>query len=192
MDKILSTYNHGICLFSVNVLHDFLKREKIRSKKVLEFFQKDENRYLTSQKEGIWIPIPQIDSGEYVIKLEGCDVSFDGEWEQKMEYEGFNIDVRDGFWISDIGSLLKFDVSEFCGTERTFEDGDGTLLYSDIKYNIPCGKYLVKIRGYVRKQLLDFPNSNYGYLFSLTKIEEFNGYKNPREEQYDFNVANMK
>ena len=32
MDRILSTYSYGICLFSMEVLQDFLKKEKIRSK----------------------------------------------------------------------------------------------------------------------------------------------------------------
>lgn len=32
MDKILSTYNHGICLFSVNVMRDFLKEKKLEVK----------------------------------------------------------------------------------------------------------------------------------------------------------------
>ena len=189
MDKIISTYNYGICLFSVDVLNDFIKEEKIRSKKILELFQKDKNRYLISQKEGVWIPLAQIDSGEYIIKIEGFDEIFGDEWELKFEYEGFNIAIRDGLWISDIGSLLTFDPSVFCGTERTFEDGDGTLLYSDFRYNIPHGKYLVKIKGYVRKQLLEYPNSNYGYLFSLNKVDEFHGYKNSREDIYNFNVS---
>ena len=35
MDRILSTYSYGICLFSMEVLQDFLKKEKIRSKKLL-------------------------------------------------------------------------------------------------------------------------------------------------------------
>ena len=36
MDRILSTYSYGICLFSMEVLQDFLKKEKIRSKKLLQ------------------------------------------------------------------------------------------------------------------------------------------------------------
>lgn len=192
MDKVLSTYNHGFCLFSVNVLSDFLKKEKIKSKKVLAFFQKDQNRYLLSQEEGVWIPLAQIDSGEYTIKVQEKNESFSDDWEQKIEYEGFNLDVRDGVWISDIGSLLTFEMSAFSGTEITFEDGDGALLYSDIKYNIPDGKYSVKIKGYVRKQLLEFPNSNYGYLFSFTKIDGFEGYRNPREDIYNFNISGIE
>ena len=45
MDRILSTYSYGICLFSMEVLQDFLKKEKIRSKKLLHKFQKDKKLY---------------------------------------------------------------------------------------------------------------------------------------------------
>ena len=48
MDRILSTYSYGICLFSMEVLQDFLKKEKIRSKKLLHKFQKDKKLYLPS------------------------------------------------------------------------------------------------------------------------------------------------
>ena len=60
MDRILSTYSYGICLFSMEVLQDFLKKEKIRSKKLLHKFQKDKKLYLAMQKEGIWFPISKI------------------------------------------------------------------------------------------------------------------------------------
>ena len=49
MDRILSTYSYGICLFSMEVLQDFLKKEKIRSKKLLHKFQKDKKLYLAMQ-----------------------------------------------------------------------------------------------------------------------------------------------
>ena len=58
MDRILSTYSYGICLFSMEVLQDFLKKEKIRSKKLLHKFQKDKKLYLAMQKEGIWKIVP--------------------------------------------------------------------------------------------------------------------------------------
>lgn len=191
MDKILSTFNYGICLFSLEVLQEFLKKRKIRKKKLLELFQKEKDIFLDLQKEGVWIPIPQIDSGEYVIKLSGYDSPFNDEWEQKLEHDGFNIEIKDGLWISDIGSFLKFDASEFCGNEISFQTGDGETLYSDFKYDVPSGKYLLDIEGYVRRQQLEYPNPNYGFSFVLTKVDAFDGFKNPREEIYDFNVANM-
>lgn len=56
MDKILSTRSYGICVFLLGVLQDFIKKKRVRSKKLLEKFQRDKEFYLDAQKEGIWIP----------------------------------------------------------------------------------------------------------------------------------------
>ena len=206
MDKILSTASYGICVFSLEVLQKFLKKEKVRSKKLLENFQKNKDRYLALQKEGVWVPFPQINSIEYVIKLDGYDEPFNDEWEQKMEYGGFNIEIRDALWISDIGSFYTFNANDYSGNEGTYQTAygimhyiskneisyrtlDGNILYSGFRYDVPSGKYLLSIKGYARKQPVEDPN--YGFLFSLIKVNEFDGFKNPREEIYDFNVANM-
>lgn len=208
MDKILSTGSYGICLFSFEILQDFLKKEKIRSKKLLEKFQKNDELYLATQKGGIWFPIAQINSLGYVIKLDGYDLPFNDEWEQKMEYDGFNLEIKDALWISDIGSFYTFNADEYSGgegtyktpygvtryfseSERSYQTLDGHRLYSDFKYDVPSGKYVLSIKGYARRPLLERPNPNYGFLFSLTKVDEFDGFKNPREEIYDFNVAQI-
>ena len=102
--------------------------EKIRSKKLLSFFQKKEKKYLLSQQNGVWMPIPQINAGKYIIKVKGIDMPFDDEFEEILEYEGFNINIT----------------------------------------------------------------INYGFQFEFVKVDEFVGYKNPREEQYNFNVASLK
>ncbi|EEG94507.1 hypothetical protein ROSEINA2194_01635 [Roseburia inulinivorans DSM 16841] len=43
----------------------------------------------------------------------------------------------------------------------------------------------------MRKEKKGFPNPNSGFLFSLVKVDEFSGFKNPREDIYNFNVTNM-
>lgn len=206
MDKILSTGSYGICVFSLEVLQDFLKKKRVRTKKLLEKFQKNKDFYLDAQKEGIWIPFAGINSIDYVIKLEGNDVPFDDAWEQRMEYDGFNIEIKDSLWISDIGSFYTFQEEEYSGKEGTYKTPygimhfysatdnsyqtlDGNRRYSDFKYEVPSGKYLLSVKGYARKQALERPNSNFGFLFSLVRVEAFEGYKNPREDTYDFNVA---
>ena len=208
MEKNLTTGSYGICVFSLEVLQEFLKKEKVRSKKLLDHLQKNNHRYLSMQKEGIWIPFPQIDSISYRIKLEGHDAPFNDEWEQKMEYHGFNIEIKDALWVSDIGAFYTFRASDYCGNEQTYETGygvihyisrneisyrslDGDIIYSAFKYDIPSGKYLLSVKGFERKQPVGNQDSNYGFLFGLTKVDEFDGFKNPREEIYDFNVAHM-
>jgi hypothetical protein len=193
MDRVITTGSYGISLFSFDILQDFLQKEKVRSKKLLEKFQKDNDFYLASIKEGIWIPFVQINSIDYLVKLDGYGQPFDDQWKQKMKYDGFNLDVRDSLWISDIGSFFTFDKDRYIGNqERSYQTVDGETLYSDFKYNVPTGKYVVSISGYARKNQLKPPNPNYGFSFSLTKVDEFDGFNNPRENEiYDFNVANM-
>ena len=55
------------------------------------------------------------DSLDYVIKLDGYDLPFNDEWEQKMEYDGFNLEIKDALWISDIGSFYTFNADEYSG-----------------------------------------------------------------------------
>lgn len=194
MDKILDTCNYGICLFSVGVLQDFLKREKIRSKKLLGKFQKDKELYLTTQKEGIWLPIVGINSGSYIIKLDGYEEPFGDEWEQMLEYDGFNLEIQDNLCISDVGLLGSFDANDFSEYEKSYQTLDGNTNYQQFKYDVPSGKYLISVTGYARKQAsennLKHTSPEYGFLFSLKKTDIFDSYKNPREDElYEFNIG---
>ncbi len=210
MDRMVSAGGYGICLFSADTLQDFLKREKIRKRKLLSLLQKDKELYLTTQREGILVPLVQINYGGYMIKLAGHDEPFDDQWEQKIDYDGFNLEVKDGLWISAIEQLEPFEPKEYhvaeeevytvgrqehyhSPQERWVKTLDGVIVYTDIKYDVPAGKYLLSIKGYVRKEPLDYPAPNCGFFFSLTEVDVFESFKNPREsDDYDFNVGSMK
>ena len=213
MDKLLDAGEYGICLFSFDILQDFLKNNKKRSKKLLHLFQKDKKLYLESQKEGIWFPMAGINSFKYVIKVDGFDAPFSDEWEQKIEYSGFNLEVKNGLWISCFGSFLTFQPEEYNGEDGSYVNKtpfgdiyhyhtkdevyykslDGKLIYTDFRYDVPDGKYLLAVKGYVRGEEAKYMYGNCGFFFSLTKVDEFSGFKNPREEEeYDFNIGSMK
>lgn len=192
MDKILDVSDYGICLFSLPILEEFLKKEKVRSKKLLNNFQKNHERYLRMLELGIWLPFLPIDSIDYIIKMEGYEPVFNDDWEQKMEYDKFNLTIKDSVWITSISYFNLFDRNDYLGDKISYSTLDGVLCYPGFKYDIPSGKYHVSIKGFVRKQKLDFPNPNYGFLFSLVQVDEFKGFNDPREDEiYHFNVANM-
>lgn len=173
MRRMVSADGYGICLFSANILQDFLRREKIRKRKLLSLLQKDKELYLTTQQEGI---------------------------------------IEDGLWISAISQLEPFEQTEYhvkrekiytippfgqehyhSPQERWYKDEDGIISYTDIKYDVPAGKYLLSIKGYVRKESLEFPAPNCGFFFSLAEVDAFREFKNPREsDNCDFNVGSMK
>ena len=212
MDRMIDAGGYGICLFSANTLQEFLKRDKIRKKKVLSLLQKNDSLYLLTQKEGVLVPLPQIDDENYAIKLAGQDEPFDDKWERKINYEGFNLEIKDGLWITDIDQLEPFEQleyhaekAEFYTTppfglehyrspqERWYKTLNEHIVYTAIKYDVPAGKYLLSIQGYVRKKSLENPTPNCGFFFSLTAVDTFEGFKNPREaDDYDFNIASMK
>lgn len=192
MDRNLRVIDCGVCLFSLPVLDEFLKKEKVRSKKLLDNFQKNHDRYLNMLRLGIWLPFLPIDSVRYLIKMEGYDLDFGDDWVRKFEYGGFNITIKDNIWITSISKFNIFDRNQYVGNSISYETMDGITGYSGFKYDFPPGKYHASIKGYARKQKLEFPNPNHGFSFSLVKVDEFKGFNDPREDKiYYFNVANM-
>ncbi len=192
MEKIVTTFSYGLCVVSLENLQEFLREEKIRTKKLLSFFQKKDKKYLLSQQRGVWMPIPQINAGKYIIRVKDIDMPFDDEFEEILEYEEFNIKITNGIWIGDIELMQPFEVDKYTGDSISYQTIDGYTRYSGFKYNIPEGKYLISVKGYAKKEIVDRKAVNYGFQFEFKKVDEFDGYKNPREEQYNFNVASVK
>lgn len=204
MRKEIGTYNYGFSIFSPDVMTDFLKSEKIRSKKVLALMQKNKKLFLESIERGIWMPIPSINSGKYELSVEGFDEPFNEEWEQVLAYDGFNIEVKNGLWFTDIGDFLCYNDDEYRGDgiektsaygtksyysskEQWHSDCDGKVHYSGLCYDVADGKYLLSVTGYARKEKSK-DGANSGFRFGLCRVGEFTEAKNPREEDYDFNI----
>ena len=148
---------------------------------------------MESLSEGVWLPILPVDSIEYIIKV---DKSFDAGWVEVFSYEGFNIKVGDdnSFWIGSFGNLLKWSPHEYSNEtdHHSYETLDDEVLYKAFRFNKERGKYSVKISGYKRINELEFPESNYGYLFSFERVEDFEGYKDPREDdKFSFNLPEL-
>ncbi|AIQ13841.1 hypothetical protein [Paenibacillus durus] len=192
MDKVLTATSYGVSVFSLDVLHEFLKKEKVRTKKVLKNFQDNHDRYLQSLREGAWIPFVPINAIKYSIKLENNGEFFNDEWKKVFEHVDFNIQIKDYLWIAGLGVFLDFNKERFNEDVIKSETFDGEPLYYGFRYNFKNGKYFLKISGYARKQELEYPNANYGFSFSLVETNEFDGLNDPREDEiYNFNVADM-
>jgi len=208
MERVIRTTEYGLCVFSLEMMKGFLKKEKIRSKKLLALFQKDKKKYIGLIKEGIWVPFPGIDSTRYDIRIKNLGENFDDEWEEVLEYGGFNIETKGGVWVSSIGSFLEFDENCFQGEGREYRDKynflsydsakerwyktyDGNVLYTDFWYDIPDGKYLLNVKGYAKKTFDEGLVANCGFQYEFIKVDQFTDCKNPREDTYDFNVGGI-
>ena len=190
-DKVLTVEDDGICIFSVEAVQNFLKKRRIGSTKtLLKLFQNDKELFLDSQKEGVWIPFLSVNGIDYLIKLDGYDEPFNDEWEQMLAYDGFNIEIKNSIWISSISSWTSFNSDEFAGDEIVRHTIDGADCFIGFKYVVPSGKYLLSVKGYVRREKQNCSVPHYGYLFSLKRVRAFDGYKNPlKDGQYEFNMG---
>ena len=189
----ITTSSYGLYILSADSFISFLKKEKIKSKKVVSYLQKNHEIYIKSIQLGVWLPILPIDSIKYVVKVKNLNQSFSTGWEEVVNEKGFNLEIgKDNcFWVGDIGSINDWNPKEYSAKETIYyKTLDDVTIYSDMCFHLNQGKYLVDIIGYKRKQELDYPESNYGYLLNLTEVKEFESYKDPREdEKYSFNVS---
>ena len=195
MNKQVEVSSYGLFVISVAQMSSFLKEEKkSRTKKVLALFQKEQDLYQRSISTGSWLPIPQINSISYEIKVTNLGDSLSDECEQVYEYESFNLSVGgdDSIWIGSIGLLYTWDVDKFVGDAITYTTLDGDLLASALRFPLDKGKYLVKIQGYRLKEEQASSEVNSGFLFTFTKVEGFESTNDPREDKYMFNTINKE
>lgn len=192
--KTLEVSNYGMFLLSLDVFSRYLKDNKVRSKKVLEYFQKDNDIYIDSISKGIWFPLLPIDSTEYIIGV-GNDNPFNNEWVEIHRETAFNVSIGkdNSLWIGSIGLLSNFSTSQFEGkSELYYHTLDEEMCYNAFKFQVEEGFYKVDIIGYKKEQVLAISKANYGFLFILKPVKEFNGFKDPREdEKYNFNIAQI-
>lgn len=191
-DKVITVSSYGIALLSENVVGSFLKENKIRTKKLLKLFQENQSLYLDSLAEGVWIPMLPIDSIKYSIKILNLGEVFGDEWEKTIEEEGFNLTIENSLWVVSIGVLSDLTKESFDSDNISYETLDGNTVYQGFNFQYPSGKYSVKVEGYKRIIEKEFPEPNYGFLFTMDKVDGYQGYNDPREDdKYFFNVAQI-
>lgn len=188
IEKKLTISDYGIYIMSVGKLQTFMKSNKIRSRRILSVFQKNHDLYIKSIVEGVWIPIVPIISTKYIL-----DNTFSSEeWIECFEHKHFNLNIIDEtYWVGSFGNLLNINFEQFLHTNTdsiSYQTLDGVMLYSAFKYQLGNGNYNVSIKGFRRKNILNYPFANYGFSFDFNKVNSFTGYNDPRNnERYSFN-----
>ncbi|WP_159990745.1 hypothetical protein [Pelistega ratti] len=173
----ISTANYGLCLFDKANLAGFIARNGNPREKILKQLIDNHNLYLRALEEGVFLPIPEIDSIDYFITF---DLVPDNNI-VKFKYGQFNLNViNNEIWISDIGLLNKSNLKAFETTSKI----ENVLLNGDIeciaqKHYIENGRYEIEIIGSVDT------NSTPCLSFLFSKC---NGFivNDPREYVFEF------
>lgn len=194
MNRIIDVASYGLAVFSIESLSDFVTSKNLRINNVLSFFQNNFSDYLESLKNGVWTPILPIDSIEYEIKITNLNESFNNDWELKFTYGGFNLNIiNNSFWIISSGQLSNYNKIRYEENNViSYKTLDNEILNSGFKIDIDSGKYNLTICGYERKNEVQYPQVNYGYLFTLNKVDSFKSFNDPRDDdKYNFNLSDQ-
>ncbi|KAE9526284.1 hypothetical protein [Testudinibacter aquarius] len=86
---------------------------------------------------------------------------------------------------------MEFDKNEFLSQNViSYNTLDGEIINAGFLFEVNSGKYKLSVTGYERKEEAEYPQSNYGYLFTLEKVDSFKTYNDPREDdKYNFNLS---
>ncbi len=178
MDKKISALGYGFALLSPNLFERLRKENKIRSKKMLSFFDTNNSFFYEFISKGAFLPLPRIPYDRYELFFDFSEFpsSLQG-WEIEDTWDNFNLIIEeDNLWVLNFEELEKWNYKNLNqkqsieGVYYDFEDNE-YMDYRGIKYMLPSGNYNVKIFGLKKINFISDELENYGFLFNLTPIE---------------------
>ena len=179
LDKPISSSGYGIAVVSAQTFQELCKEHRIRSKKMLTYFDKNHNVFYDFIKKGAFIPIPRIRAYYYQIFITINDnrTTYE-EWDFIPTEESFFLEVKDeALWVCSFEQMenWKYKDLENCTTIETYYylsyEGERHTAYSAAKYAIPNGKYKIEIIGLRSKKVEEDEKFRKGYAF-LMQLEK--------------------
>ena len=194
LDKPISSSGYGIAVVSAQIFQELCKEHKIRSKKMLTYFDKNHNIFYDFIKKGALVPIPHIRAYYYQIFITINDnrTTYE-EWDFIPTEESFFLEVKDeALWVCSFEQMenWKYKDLENCTTIETYYylsyEGERYTAYGAAKYAIPNGKYKIKIIGLRSKKVKKEEKFRKGYAF-LIQLEKVDNIPNIADStQLDF------
>lgn len=192
MIKRISTLGYGVALISPEVFENTRKELKIRSKKMLTYFDKKNSVFYDFINKGAFLPISKIKYGRYELLFNlSLDKKISNEWEIIKHWDNFNLKVEnDTLWALNFEEMQNWYLPKLSGLASIdgiyydFEDNEHKD-FLGIKYDIPSGNYKVEINALQKKiKVPEKELEDYGFLFKLTKVNDFSKSSDPSETQF--------
>ncbi|QYN44520.1 hypothetical protein GYM75_06530 [Gilliamella sp. ESL0441] len=187
MNKInkIDSGSYGICLFSLNNFSKYLKKNKIKSKSLINFFNKNKLLSDDTLEKGIILPINTMSFNQFYFDFitENKKQSYfsANNWTKIAEKGIFNLEINENeLWICSMDVLNAWDINKFTQnilgyTTKNGVEGKESFYYEAQKMNFASGKYLVTLHGYKRIKHNEPVNDDedYGLGFELKKVDGF-------------------
>ncbi|RZK98963.1 MAG: hypothetical protein EOO62_25490 [Hymenobacter sp.] len=158
------------------------------------FFDKHRDLLEQALQDGRWLPVATINSIRYLVEVgPAADwQTFGEDWQQVLCLANCNlrVGVDAAVWVGTLDTLDAWNPAEYAHQERlSYQTLDGETLCSAYKFDVAPGMYKVTLRGFKRRQALDYPAPNYGFAYELHPADNFDSFANPLVEQV--NIAKM-
>ena len=173
----VKSLGYGLAIVSVSGFEEMRKSLKIRSKKMLSFFDKNPTIFYEFTQKGFFIPIPHIYMSDYII-----DILMDGnkeclaDWEILGEWGEFYIDVLKGdVWVLSFEAMQEWNYSLYANQDTLpssyFLDDQLVESSKGIRLDLERGLYALKIIGAKNLDQSRYVG-RYGFFLHLTPVRE--------------------
>ena len=114
LDKPISSNGYGIAVVSAETFQELCKEHRIRSKKMLTYFDKNHNVFYDFIKKGAFVPIPRIGAYYYQIFITINDNrTTDEEWDFIPTEETFFLEVKDeALWVCSFEQMENIEKND--------------------------------------------------------------------------------
>lgn len=190
-NKKISSAGYGIALISPTIFEQCRKKNKIRTKKMLSYFDSNNEIFYDFISDGAIVPIHHLIYDRYSLFFEttennNLDLS---KWEIICDWEFFNltIDNSNSLWLLSFEELENWNIKKLAGEESIdsvyYDINDNPHIeYKAIKFTFPfSGQYCLSISGLKKKLLSKNNRENYGFLFKFKGKEKDIDYLDPSE-----------
>ena len=174
----VESLGYGLAIVSVLGFEEMRKSLKIRSKKMLSFFDKNPTIFYEITQKGLFIPIPHIDMSDYIISIlmDGNEECL-ADWEILGEWGEFYIDVLEGdVWVLSFEAMQEWNYSLYVNQDTLPSSYilDGQLVESSkgIRLNLARGLYALKIIGAKSLDQSRLYVGRYGFFLHLAPVRE--------------------
>jgi len=193
-NKKISALGYGFVIISPEIFEECRKERKIKTKKIISYFSKDNDFFYYCITKGALIPIHHINYDRYTLlfsigKYNKSDLN---DWKILTKWNNFNLQVglSNEIWVVGIDEMEKWNIKNLDQqsgyiTDIYYDINDNEHTeYKAIRYIIPSNKYKVQIYGLVRKIQNKDEMENYGFLFELTEVKFLNSKTDPSETDF--------
>lgn len=187
--KLITAYGYGLVIIPINTFEQFRKEKKIRAKKMLSYFAKNNSIGDAFLHNGCLLPIGCINHWQYAVFIEIQNHCIPQGWRAVKEWKSFNLcaDEDNSLWAISLEDLETWNMTdyqgkEYCQQEGVFDKYDNPLeRYHAIRFNVPKGKYEAAVIGLKKENA----ENQYGFSIILTPVDSFTENANATDTKFN-------